>query len=99
MYYSNRQLDVAQQQAAYSPELYPNPVEDVLYVSGNKEPVEHSGKFIPLADVYGNQEDGEALETVNVEDLSAGIYILQAYGNHSRYVGRFVKKYNYHPAV
>ncbi len=91
MYYSNRQLDVAQQQATYSPELYPNPVEDILYLNTGKEPVEHI-KIYSLSGRLWKQADGKALETVNVKDLPAGIYILQAYGKRSRYIGRFVKK-------
>ena len=69
--------------------MYPNPVEDKLYIETDVE-IED----IVVYDVYGRQQDNVAIRKhfVDVSDLTSGIYLIKIVTNGSGFIRRFVKK-------
>ena len=69
--------------------MYPNPVEDKLYIETDVE-IED----IVVYDVYGRQQDNVAIRQhfVDVSDLTSGIYLIKIVTNGSGFIRRFVKK-------
>ena len=69
--------------------MYPNPVEDKLYIETDVE-IED----IVVYDVYGRQQDNVAIRQhfVDVSDLTSGIYLIKIVTNGSGFIKRFVKK-------
>ena len=69
--------------------MYPNPVEDKLYIETDVE-IED----VVVYDVYGRQQDNVAIRQhfVDVSDLTSGIYLIKIVINDSGFIRRFVKK-------
>ena len=69
--------------------MYPNPVEDKLYIETDVE-IED----VVVYDVCGRQQDNVAIRQhfVDVSDLTSGIYLIKIVANDSGFIRRFVKK-------
>jgi hypothetical protein len=69
--------------------MYPNPVEDKLYIETDVE-IED----VVVYDVYGRQQDNVAIRQhfVDVSDLTSGTYLIKIVTNDSGFIRRFVKK-------
>ena len=73
--------------------IYPNPVNDKLYIETESEIEE-----VVVYDVYGrvqnlrNSETQKLRNSINVTDLNSGIYFVKVVTENGEVVKRFVKK-------
>jgi hypothetical protein len=70
--------------------VYPNPAEDMLYIASNNTTTD-----VAIIDVVGNlvKEYKNAGQSVNVSDLTTGVYIVRVSNINGEIVStRFVKK-------
>ena len=72
--------------------VYPNPVNDVLFIETEVEINE-----VVVYDVYGRQQVNmttgqQEVMTVEVSNLNAGVYFVKVVTNEGEVVKRFVKK-------
>ena len=71
------------------PEVYPNPVKDVLQLNT----VNHQTKIVRVIDMNGKLIMEEAIkEELNVSRLEKGIYLLLIQHNDTFYTSRFIKE-------
>jgi hypothetical protein len=71
-------------------DIYPNPVNDRLYVK-TESPIEN----ITIMDIYGRQQTifkGQQSLAIDVSHLTSGIYFVKINTNNGEIVKRFVKK-------
>jgi alpha-tubulin suppressor-like RCC1 family protein len=71
--------------------IYPNPISSVLNIKVNNNSVVFN-KII-ITDLYGKIvfEKKENSTQINVENLAAGLYIIQAFSEEGRYQNKFIK--------
>ena len=70
--------------------IYPNPVDDKLYIESENEV-----KEIVVYDVYGRQQvavDGQQTSCINVANLNSGVYFVKVVTDNGEVVKRFVKE-------
>jgi hypothetical protein len=70
--------------------VYPNPVHDVLQIQSGNETIES----LKITDISGKIVKEQFLnnETINVENLAQGLYILEVNSDQGRYFCKFVKE-------
>ena len=71
--------------------IYPNPVCDVLQIQTPNNTIISKAKII---DITGKVvlEQTQNSNTINVENLAQGVYILEAYSSVAKYTSKFVKQ-------
>jgi len=72
--------------------LYPNPVNDVLYIE-NASGIEN----VEIYDIVGNlvlnvKNDNNALLPINVSSFESGVYMIRAYTSEGISISRFIKQ-------
>ena len=71
-------------------DVYPNPVNDMLFVETESNVVE-----ISIYDVFGRQHpiaNSQHLTAIDVSELNAGVYMVKIITEKGEFVNRFVKK-------
>ena len=86
-----QQLGVAQNEVASKIKMYPNPVTTVLAVQLKNGCVVDK---ITITDLSGKiiLTQTQNTNTINVEKLAQGVYILEAYSGAEKYTSKFVKE-------
>ena len=71
--------------------IYPNPVCDVLQIQTPNNTIISKAKII---DITGKVvfEQNQNSNTINIENLAQGVYILEAYSSVAKYTSKFVKQ-------
>ncbi|HNP32517.1 MAG TPA: T9SS type A sorting domain-containing protein [Flavobacterium sp.] len=71
--------------------IYPNPVCDILQIQTSKNTIITGFK---MTDILGKViiEQNQNSNTINVENLTQGVYILNAYSGEKKYAAKFVKE-------
>ncbi len=92
--YGYSEIVLAQKSKQYTEEIavFPNPVEDVLYYELDGIEAEQN---IFLYDIFGqliHQEVGVVTNTIDLNDVSKGIYFLVIHTEMGKYRQRFVKQ-------
>ena len=72
--------------------IYPNPVCDVLQIQNPNNITIKSAKVIALNGKVVYEEIIQNTNTIHVENLAKGVYILEVYSGEEKYVSKFVKE-------
>lgn len=72
--------------------IYPNPVDNILYIETNFD----GSKHIQITDCLSRRvvelDSEETTTTVDVSDLTTGVYVITIITDESAYTSRFIKK-------
>jgi len=71
--------------------LYPNPVNDVLYIE-NASAVENVEIYDIVGNLVFNVKNNDALLLINVNSLKSGIYMIRAYTSEGIGISSFIKQ-------
>lgn len=71
--------------------LHPNPTQDFLYL---KSPSNVTFDRIEIIDTTGKVliQQKDKINTVNVQNLESGVYLIYSYSNEKKYINKFIKK-------
>ena len=70
--------------------IYPNPVNDKLYIETQTQT-----QTVEIYDVYGRQQsmvNGQQSTVIDVTDLNSGVYFVKVVTENGEAVKRFIKK-------
>jgi hypothetical protein len=82
-------LDIASFTDGNSFVLYPNPVKDLLYIKSNDF---STIKNIKIIDLQGKLIIEDANETINVNSLSKGLYIIKVITEEGEFTKKIIKE-------
>ena len=72
--------------------IYPNPVCDVLQLKNPHNITFTKAKVIALNGKVVYEEIIQNTNTIHVENIAKGVYILEVYSGEEKYVSKFVKE-------